>query len=1029
MSRNSLSPLFFVVMMFSIVLNFFVITPAFAQLGGGTAPVTSKPPRTSITYPMPGLPDIRVNASGDLAGSTMNGCPFESGAGAVVDNYQKAFDAAKGKDPNNCPFFLGFRNRPTAYSSCGGFYFKLSKASGAHPNPNFVCCSLKPGIGRQNCLTNFNINKQQINAATNSVLKATGTISKNPELMSPEELKIYQDAAKKEEETEKSCYEDSLKRIGEFWAKKQEVQCFDFAKRMIKGRIKEAISAIKNRSKDQIASMMGATMTSGSSPGAIITVPAPWGTVKIAGTAAEAALQIANVAVEMGALLEDLNKSCGAMLPDLQALQSFRNTLSTNLSCQAWSNLLERQLTQCVRVNLTANFSLPQFSLLLQCPININVSANLGADGFNCFSQVSAGSPISGNFGGRSMISGNGGLENLFNGNCFGNTSNTGAIDGSGDGSGQTGGTSGNTTGAGTRIPGVDCAALDPVSALKQENIQGKVYLNAGTTTSGWAVGATETISDAKGVAVTPPMTVTRCDYYERGRQLRTAYVYGSGASCNSGATGFLDGNYETNTACYSGGYTPAVASAIPDACLYPAGCLDTSGKFSTARKGGDGCPANVLPVFTETNSYNVFTSGGLSGGTIESRSCADFNGKVQSDVVKCCDPQTQDCTKKDVNVPLCQCDEGDASNQIENPTTGACKAGGKATCCSPRMNGGVANCAAMVGNAGICADEMESQCMSSGDPATYTGPDGRPVTLTAADLALAKPSPYVYLFIRPDAKMNNQQCCMTEWCNICPQHYANAYALSLARSPIAQAKSDSENNSLLGKGWPFTTDINELGVTTFNVGVNPFMVSATFNNGMINQTKDVQVNYPLLSMGIDTEVKPLNTAIDACNNISSWKVVYSRDGEFVNGDMGFAYPKNHAKKNEGNVGYAQIKGMSGGTETPLAYLNRIRAATKMGDGTPLAPIQLCSDTVKICYGDEINSSFGTPTGQPTTSSYTAPVTTTPPVTTTTTPSATTTTTTTPAASTTQSETSSSGATVMPSATSGSSGQANSSLY
>jgi hypothetical protein len=1025
MSRNSSFFFIFMTMLFSVLLNFFMTTPSYAQLGSGTSSgPTKRAPRQPITYPMPGLPDIRVNAAGDLAGSVMNGCPFESGAGNIPENYQKAFDAAKGKDPNDCPFFNFTAKRQFAYSSCGGFYKKLSEASGSHPNPNMVCCHFSAGIGRRECLKSYNILTQQVSANTSNNLTQTGTISKNSKDQGVEQAKAINAEKKKLADAEQSCFGDSLKRVGEFWAQKQEVLCYKAVKNLIKDLIKKKTAEAVDQLDNNTTITASATGTAGAFT-AIAPVPSPYGIAAGIKNAIKFGVKISKIASDADALLTRLNEGCGALLPDLQALQSFRSTLTNTLSCQGLSSLMERQLTQCVRVNLTANFSLPQFSLLLQCPININVSANIGADGFNCFSTVSAGSPVSGNFGGRSLISGNGGLENLFNGNCFGNDTNdaNGGLDPDSGSDGSSSSTP--TTGVGSRIPGIDCADLDTNSVMKQENIQGKVYLNAGSATSGWAVGATETITkvDASGNIVNAGLSVTRCDYFEKGRPLRTAYVYGSGSSCNAGASGFLDGGFETNSACYSGGYTPAASAAVPDACMYPAACLDTSGNFNASRKGAEGCPSNVIPTFMEGNNYNVFTSGGLSGGTTESRSCSEFNGQLKSTVVQCCDPQTQDCRNRDANVPLCQCDEGDASNAISDPATGSCAKGGKATCCSPRLNGGAAGCGAMVGTSGICADEANDQCTDKDDPATYTGPDGRPVTLKAADLALAKPSPYVYLFVRPDAQMNGQQCCMTEWCNICPQHYANAYGLSLARSSLNQPTSDAGNNAILGKGWPFTSSTNELGITTYDVGVNPLPV-LLWNPFNRDEPKKVTISNPVLNMGIDSEIKPLDTAIDACNNLSSWKVIYSRDGEFTNGDMGFPFP-NYNNPKDGNIGYAQIKGMSGGTETPMGYLNRMRAAIKMPDGTPLAPIELCSNTVKICYGNSASSSFATPNGSATaytSTSTPAPVVTTTPTATTTAPATTTST-----ESTTSS--SSAGATTVPSATSGSSGQASGSLY
>src|SRR5690606_13657485 len=188
-------------------------------------------------------------------------------------------------------------------------------------------------------------------------------------------------------------------------------------------------------------------------------------------------------------------------------------------------------------------------------------------------------------------------------------------------------------------------------AAIYKQNIQGQIYLAGGPTRSeGWSAGETESAAPAPaGNGVTP---ITRCDFYMGGRRMKTTYVYGTGNSCNEGPNGFLSNGLETNTACYpSGGYTPKEAPNIPDACLYPSGCLDNSGKFNSSLLGTGNCPANASPAFNPAASYKV-TSGGV-GGTTETRSCSEFDPTQQQNVT-CCDPQVQDCRNA---TNICACD------------------------------------------------------------------------------------------------------------------------------------------------------------------------------------------------------------------------------------------------------------------------------------------------------------------------------------------------------------------------------------
>ena len=945
------------------------ISPAHAQFSsgginpgtggsGGVSGGTGNGSDTKYVYKLEGT-DALVDANGGSA-TAPEACPFELVNGSGAGLYEAARDAAvKAGEPNECPFFVGRWNKRRFLKKCENFYYNASVSSGksAHPNKNIICCHLPPGNKRQMCLQDYAAVKVASDASAGSAMVATNTLG---DALTTQQRRDIEEKKKAQAEQEKSCFGDALKNVNKFWAEKQEVKCLN------------AVTDIFAEQKAQIidfAASKGGEILANSFKGMSM-----WGILD-AWSVGAGATGIAKEGVlkstKLSRLVSRMKKAiegCRGVIPQLDQIANFQKSIMENLSCKALSNLLERQLTQCIRVNFsTSGLTLPYFSLQLQCPINININASIGNDGFRCFSNVSVGSPIQGSFGRystNSLLSGNGGMANIFNPNCFGKSSS-----------------SNNTSGgvSNYRVPGYDCGPLDKNNVLKNEPITGKKYLAAGTGTNGWVVGASEQIMqprtsngtiqyDAEGNAIMEAtgLTVTRCDMMKDGASILTNYVYGSGTSCNDGTSGYLDGGNETNSACYpGGGYTPAPLPNAPDACLYPVACLDSSGNFSAARAGTNNCPKNVQPIFDASRTYTVFSGGGLNGGGAgTAQSCEAFSGEAKQAVL-CCNPQMEDCRNADADRPLCACDSGGANNKVIT-SDGQCELGGNATCCSPRLNG--AEWCRMKqtesnGQVKVCADEIADQCLASNETGVYVAPDGSTKQMDFGTIVASKPSPYMYLFVRPDTAVAGQQCCMTEWCNICPQHYANAYGLSMVRSDnyvvgskpvgdVADSNLDRHNNSLLGRGWPFTTSTDVNGGTTYAVGISPLSVKVKFDQFIGSDTRVLSIRNPVLYLSPDITL-PLTDTLNACNNLSAWRTAIGSSQMFDQSmdRMAYAYTPDTGEKDK----WARIGAVPMMQEMPLTYLNRIRMAQTV-NGNPLQPIPLCSEVAKVCTPGSLGS-------------------------------------------------------------------------
>lgn len=942
----------YIAIVFCMTLLLGLSSTAYAQsmIGGGN---TFEGER----FPVNGASALLVDISGGHYQRSFNRCPFEPQTQTNIDYWAAATSAANGSDPDSCPYANGNNGEKIYLSHCAAFYDRQAQRSGtATPDSSrdmaIACCHLPPDI-RSACKFMGHIAVDQDKAEKAEIAIATNTIPSESGILSPEQIEQQKQKQEKQKQAWQQCFSGSKDRITQYWAKKRSVQCIKSATRLIKQKLKRRITEIADNVNADVTVGLSATGTAGIAT-AVAPVPSPYGLMAIVKTLTKMGINLSASAVETAVELATLLEDCASILPGLQELNEWKNSTLNNL-CRQAESLVERQLTQCIRVNFRVDLTLPQFSVLLQCPININIDGQLSAQGFNFNCNTMSSNTISTNFGGDSFFAAmNGGLENLFNGKCFrGNA-------------GSNGGSAGSVMTTG-RVPGIDCGPLNTSDVLRQEVIQGVLVLAPGRVTDGWVAGRTET-------AASPPngngaIQITRCDYYESNKLLRTAYVYGRGASCNSSATGFTQGSFETNVACYPGGYNPAVAPqgiTAPDACMYPVACLDSVGKFSNARVGTGACPVSTVPTFNAAATYIAFTSGGIGGGTPVVKECAEFATMFEP-TITCCDPQKQDCLAKDANTPYCACDEGDETNRIVG---GVCEKGGNPTCCSPRLNGGPAGCDIIRTNGGpqaICADEVD-QCIAGDGAGTVTYPNGSTTTTTAKALAGAKPSPYQYLFLSPDASVVGKQCCTTEWCNICPQHYANAYGLSLAGAQIAPPTGNNSNNNLLGRGWPFRMTTDDFGVSIYELlGARRFEVPRIRDKFFGPQVDGdpMPVQYPRLFMSDTLTMKPTADALASCNSINPrWVASYASMIQFgdSNADMGYVYDSIYGKgkKEDRWVVVGPVPSM---TESPLDYMNKQRSNFTYTQEEPMELIELCSNVAKFCTPTQEQDGVGINSG------------------------------------------------------------------
>lgn len=938
--------------------------------------------QSEITFPIVGHPNLRVNASGGLT-QQMGGqaCPFFD---MDLKKIETAFIAAKSRDPDSCPHADG-GDENIYFAQCGGVYRAWAQmAAGVlapEMNMSLLGCEFPPGPERDSVRNRAKALSARTDVYLGYVSKLSNIMPARPGIWSKDDMEKYNQQKQQEVEANQQCLDDTLQRVAEYWAQKRGVSCIRYVTGAVKTLMTTNIRDLKDSLLTKTSIGSASTMTYGAMT-AVVSAPSLWGLANVVASAANFASEVISLASEVSDMLNTLSEECGNLVPQLRELQQWRKTNADGI-CRAVSNLIERQLTQCIRVNISggAVLSLPQFRVAMQCPVRINMAARLTPRGFDCFGNVAAGSPVIGTGRGGSLLGGNGGLENLFDGKCFKSPAQPAQSACGGFGTCEE-----------DRVAGVDCGPLDP-DQRKQINLQGRGVWVPGRTTNGWAAGRVlATKVDAQGNKTVVPeasekldgLLISRCDYYEGGKSVRTAYVFGDPSSCRDGKNGFLAGGYETNTSCY-GGYTPAPKPAIPDACMYDAACLNARGDLDESRIGSGSCSGHgALPIFNASRTYRKFASGGFGGGDMVENSCRDYDGEVSMPVV-CCDPQKQDCRNADPGTPLCQCDQGSANNKVklnlatmQPDANGYCEEGGRVTCCSPRLNGGKEICAQWnislkqknLPELPLCPSEMVDQCIPMDEKATVRGPDGRAVTqtpdgkapLTIGATANSKPSPYLYLFVRPDVTTESGlQCCSTEWCNLCPQHYANAYGLSLRRDkPILDAGgklSDQSNRILITNGWPYRVKDSTQGGTLvpndftmeYLVGVREYGMLTVKIDSPISQERQISsANVPL---HVSDKLK-MPLSVDACNRASVLKMQVVPSKQFGDGYsmdqpvMGWTYSPNLWA---GSNAKWEVHGpVPEPTEYPIDYLNRMNRNTADSTGVSLPPIQLCSE-VKMC--------------------------------------------------------------------------------
>jgi hypothetical protein len=1014
-----------------------------------------------LTYTVRGL-------TGSIEGNPLHddgSCPFGRTADTkYLTILKQAMDAG---DPDKCPVAIvkstdaagGATEQLFPLASCHRFYQSISKKTSDFfkevpietakialcSQPYYDAVGGAIPLGMRNTMLNLQLNGDAtVKTMLGEASRSSGTAIEG--LTNAHEFKEVKDKKEKEEQAKEKCFSKTLDKIESYWAGKGAINCVKNGK--------DQIVAYYDEAKKELASLANDCKTHGSNivAGFSVSVMAP---ANLASCIIEFATTAASIATKIKDMTDWINNGCQQGAIKAKEVSEWRKNALGSL-CQTAENLVERAFTQCIRVDVSFNLNLPQFRILLQCPWNVNLTYRLGNQGFNCFRSTGRASiGLNSNFlglgggggfgsigGGRGMLSRSGGMESLFDGSCFERavpTSRTGGAFKSLNDIKE------------SSIPGLECGTLS-TDPKYNTPIQGVKPLQSGVIQNGWVAGpnpaGTETINGVQ---------ITRCDYFQSGRRVRMTYVYGNAASCNNTLNAFKDGaGKETNTSCYStGGYTPAETPAVPDGCLYPRDCLSNSGKFSTALQGTGNCPANVEPAFKDTNQY-LYTTGGV-GAAAEWRSCQGMNNALFDPAPVCCDPQIQNCIevnndlarKRLAAIPLCKCNEGSATNKPDpNKQDGSCLDGGYATCCASSLNKvmdakgnvlkdaqgrDVDGCTAPRNvqngyNAGglglpqteLCRGEAPT-CLAANECGKIKTADGKEKSICADQVAISRPSPYMYLFVRPDAQIpsntdgsfnpNATQCCTSKWCNICPQHYANAYGLSLIRSSnisvvpygsFAQSRYDqSINDAIIGKGWPYVGVQDEFGATSYKVGRTalPYPVSVYYdwNNGFLGlDNKDGNgpytfvnpetgvASYPykknnwrrpaqlMISDGLDE--RWLQPSFQACNNLpglaGKWKASYTPEDQMAD-DAIFASPYYTIQGNEAGSNGQWISTFSvpEPQEYPIDFYNRIVGAgqetTVMGVGVPNLPsLELCEDVIKVCEPGSGSALTGGNSGQ-----------------------------------------------------------------
>lgn len=542
-----------------------------------------------------------------------------------------------------CPAFEvksadGFYSYVTPLKQCGDFYQKVALLPNTDPNriqngsddvfdltqldPNIACCHLERGAERQKC-------KGQIIAASSwlraKVLVKGASVSIPVQGMSPDQRKAIDERKTKKRNAVQQCWDKHFDSVKKYFIASKIKTCVATVKEYFSAEMKKQRKELRSRAKKAGFKALGNTHTPtvGMSNGLGNSVTSPIGK---GAEAVESLSYIAVVAKQIAQGLDTMLNKCGNITKDFDALDNLIKNV-TNQACEATLGLIDRQLTQCIRVNFGGDLRLPHFNLLVQCPVRFSLDMRISPSGVTCVRNVVGQNAVPG-FGigsysgsGPSFLNAAGAVESIFNGNsnCF-SFAKVGTKDGKQEK--FVGGILQNPLKMSSpRLPSVDCGPLDE-SVTKVVN--GLTYLPPGpapAATTNNASGRAWVVSPVKDTGFVPATPtafdnmVSRCDLYDKGRIIRTAYVFGDGAACTDGAAPtFLNAGKEIVTSCYpGGGYKPVNKSPIPEACFYrqgtPQPCLleDLSGldPAKLAAQGSGGTTALTLTSIPVTLANN----------------------------------------------------------------------------------------------------------------------------------------------------------------------------------------------------------------------------------------------------------------------------------------------------------------------------------------------------------------------------------------------------------------------------------------
>jgi hypothetical protein len=565
-------------------------------------------------------------------------------AGTVADPMWKVEKRVATREPENlfgtkgCPIFTYPDNpdrEPTYLKACEGFFRNVvgplnatdeASNEGAlqlpDVDPAIACCAERMPDARLACFKKTRAGQAMVKAAAH----ATGTKANVlVEGMPPEKVKKVEEKKKEDRNAIQQCWDKKLESVNKYFKAKKVASCIAAVKDYFSKEAKDLRKAAVDKAATDTtmnASDIG-HLTAGTSAGPG-NVPAK-GVASVV-LALKGSAKTAVIAVQIAQALNTMLNKCAMIATNYDSLEQLVKSISNQL-CEATLGLLERQLTQCIRVNFGGSLQLPRFNLLTQCPFNFNLDLRLSPSGINCTMSASGqsalvGGGISGANGlgftndsanfqggnGSSFLNAAGDVEEFFRDRgCLRSATVRNGQGGIVSANGATGALNNPPSMSMPRVGGVDCGPLNTSAngtPVPNNVIFGIQYLPPGpapTTGEGWVVGP---VHDTGFPSIVPAFAnqVSRCDYYAQGRIKRTAYVFGDGSLCTNGVNGFLSGGKEIMTSCYpEGGYKPIEKSPTPEACMYRQGtptqpCLfeDLSG-LDPAKATNLGTGASVL--------------------------------------------------------------------------------------------------------------------------------------------------------------------------------------------------------------------------------------------------------------------------------------------------------------------------------------------------------------------------------------------------------------------------------------------------